>query len=101
MTSLDTLNFFDFLDRDPIDSIFDKEPSLLSDFPSELENDYIPNEDSSVEFWTKYLTNGTYVYVVNSSGRLYLNGHCKRCVSHLVMVFLYFFFTPFVLSPSL
>ncbi|XP_022671594.1 cyclic AMP-responsive element-binding protein 3-like protein 2 isoform X1 [Varroa jacobsoni] len=58
MTSLDTLNFFDFLDRDPIDSIFDKEPSLLSDFPSELENDYIPNEDSSVEFWTKYLTNG-------------------------------------------
>lgn len=60
MASLDTLNFFDLLDRDPIDSILDKEPALLSDFPTELENDYIPNEDSSVEFWTKYLTNGTF-----------------------------------------
>lgn len=59
MTSFDTLNFFDLLDRDPIDSILDKEPALLSEaFPTELEDDYIPNEDSSVEFWTKYLTNG-------------------------------------------
>ncbi|XP_003744345.1 cyclic AMP-responsive element-binding protein 3 [Galendromus occidentalis] len=55
---MDTLNFFDLLDRDPIDSILDKEPALLSDLPQELESDYIPNEDSSLEFWTKYLTNG-------------------------------------------
>ncbi|OQR75635.1 hypothetical protein BIW11_08289 [Tropilaelaps mercedesae] len=57
MTSFETQSFFDLLDRDPIDSVLDKEPSLLSDFPTELEGDYIPNEDSSVEFWTKYLTN--------------------------------------------
>ena len=56
--TMDTLSFFDLLDRDPIDSILDKEPALLSDLPQELESDYIPNEDSSVEFWTKYLTNG-------------------------------------------
>lgn len=60
MASLDTLNFFDLLDRDQMDSIFDKEPSFLSDLPSELENSYIPNEDSSVEFWTKFLTNGMF-----------------------------------------
>lgn len=66
MSSLDALNFFDLLDRDPIDSILDKEPSLLSDLPNELDNDYIPNEDSSVEFWTKYLTNGDMVPVTTT-----------------------------------
>lgn len=75
MTSLDTLNFFDLLDRDPIDSILDKEPSLLSDFPTELENDYIPNEDSSVEFWTKYLTNGdciVFFFVYNTTSIMFI-----------------------------